>query len=165
MLYELFDAALRSAGVTARRRDRFADRGDGLLSLIDPADQALLIHLVIPVFSQLLASYNASLTHPGGADRQLRVRVVLHAGNVHDDNNGYFGEALDAAFRLLDAPRVKAELKTAPGPLVFVVSGDIYTAIAPDDTGSGPRISSRLVTAQVAGHHYLGWIHVPAQAA
>jgi hypothetical protein len=104
MLYELFDAALRSAGVSARRRDRFTDRGDGLLALIDPEDQALLIHLVIPVLSQLLASYNASLPHPSGADRQLRVRVVLHAGDVHDDNNGYFGEALDAAFRLLDAP-------------------------------------------------------------
>jgi hypothetical protein len=92
MLYELSDAALRAAGLTARRRDRFSDRGDGLLALVDPADQALLIHLVIPVFSQLLASYNASLPHPGGSDRQLRVRVVLHAGNVHDDNNGYLGE-------------------------------------------------------------------------
>ena len=37
MLYELFDAALRSAGVSTRRRDRFTDRGDGLLALIDPA--------------------------------------------------------------------------------------------------------------------------------
>src|SRR5580693_2516527 len=35
MLYELFDAALRTSGVGARRRDRFADRGDGLLALID----------------------------------------------------------------------------------------------------------------------------------
>lgn len=165
MLYELFDAALRAAGVSARRRDRFTDRGDGLLALIDPADQALLFHLVIPVFSQFLASYNASLPHPGGADRQLRVRVVLHAGNVHDDSNGYFGEALDVAFRLLDAPRVKAELKTAPGPLLLVVSSDIYTAVAPDDPGLGPSVSSRLVTAQVAGHQYQGWIHVPVQAA
>ena len=152
MLYELFDAALRAAGVTARRRDRFADRGDGLLALIDPADQAL-IHLVIPVFSQLLASYNASLPHPDGADRQLRVRVVMHTGNVHDDNNGYFGEALDAAFRLLDAPRAKMVLKTAQGPLLLVVSSDIYNAVSLNDP-AGPRrtISSRLVTAQVAGH-------------
>ena len=66
MLYELFDAALRSAGVSARRRDRFTDRGDGLLALIDPADQALLFNLVIPVFSRLLAGYNASLPDPGG---------------------------------------------------------------------------------------------------
>ena len=165
MLYELFDAALRAAGVTARRRDRFADRGDGLRALIDPADQAL-IHLVIPVFSQLLASYNASLPHPDGADRQLRVRVVMHTGNVHDDNNGYFGEALDAAFRLLDAPRAKTVLKTAQGPLLLVVSSDIYNAVSPNDpAGPGRTISSRLVTAQVAGHQYQGWIHIPAHAA
>jgi hypothetical protein len=66
MLYELFDAALRSAGV----RDRFTDRGDGLLALIDPADQALLVNLVIPVFSRLLVGYNASLPDPAG-DRRL----------------------------------------------------------------------------------------------
>ena len=41
-----------------------------------------------PVFSHLLASYNASLPHPGSRDRQLRVRVVMHAGNVHNDDNG-----------------------------------------------------------------------------
>lgn len=40
MLYELFDAALRAAGISACRRDRFTDRGDGLLAPIDPADQA-----------------------------------------------------------------------------------------------------------------------------
>ena len=140
-------------------------KADGLLALIDPADEALLFHLVIPVFSQLLASHNASLPHPGGADRQLRVRVVLHAGNVHDDDNGYLGEALDAAFRLLDAPRVKTALKAAPGPLLLVISSDIYAAVAPDDPGPGLTTSSRLVTAQVAGHQYQGWIHIPAQAA
>jgi hypothetical protein len=165
MVYELFDAALRSAGVGARHRDRFTDRGDGLLALIDPADQALLLHHVIPVLGQLLASYNASLLHPGGRDRQLRVRVVMHAGNVHDDDNGYFGEALDAAFRLLDAPRVKRELKTAQGSLLLVVSSDIGDTVAPDDLGgTGSTISSGLVTAQLAGHQYQGWIHIPAQA-
>ncbi len=80
MLYELFDAALRSAGLSARRRDQFTERGDGLLALIDPADQVLLFNLVIPVFSQLLVGYNASLPDPGGRDRPLRVRVVMHRG-------------------------------------------------------------------------------------
>ena len=166
VLYELFGAALRSAGVTARRRDRFTDRGDGLLALFDPADQALLFDLVIPVFSRLLASYNAGFPHPGGRDRQLRVRVVMHAGNVHDDDNGYFGEALDIAFRLLDAPRVKAVLREAPGPLSLVVSGDVYDCVAPNGSGgTGPTASGHLVTAQVADHEYQGWIHIPAEAA
>lgn len=162
ILYELFDAALRSAGVSARRRDRFIDRGDGLLALIDPADQALLFNLVIPVFSQLLTSYNASLSYLDGRDRQLRVRVVMHTGNVHDDDNGCFGEALDIAFRLLDAPRVKTALKEAHGPALVVVSDDVYDSVVPHGCdGIDHTASRRLVTAQVAGHEYQGWIHIP----
>ncbi len=166
ILYELFDAALRSAGVGARRRDRFTDRGDGLLALIDPADQALVFNLVIPNFGQLLASYNTSLPHPGGRDRQLRVRVVLHTGNVCDDHNGYFGEALDIAFRLLDAPRVKAALREAQGSLLLVVSGDAYDSVAPHGPdGIDHTASHRLITAEVAGHEYQGWIHGITEAA
>jgi HD domain-containing protein len=158
MLYELFDAALRSAGVSARRRDQYIDRGDGLLALIDPADQVLLFNLVIPVFTQLLTGYNASLPHPDCRDRQLRVRIVMHAGNVHDDDNGCFGEALDIAFRLLDAPRAKMALKQARGPVLLVVSGDLRESVA-----TGRTASRGLITAQVAGHEYQGWIYVPEE--
>ena len=166
MLYELFGAALRSAGVSARRRGRFTDRGDGLLALIDPADQALLFNVVIPDFGKLLTSYNTSLPQPGRQDRQLRVRVVMHTGNVHDDDNGYFGEALDIAFRLLDAADVKATLREAQDPLLLVVSGDTLDLVLPHGPeASGPPASRRLITAQVAGHEYPGWIHVPPEAA
>ena len=41
MLYELFDAALRSAGIGARRRGRFTDRGDGLLE--QPSDRQVRV--------------------------------------------------------------------------------------------------------------------------
>jgi (p)ppGpp synthase/HD superfamily hydrolase len=74
MLYELFDAALRSAGISARHRDRFADRGDGLLALIDPADQPLLLSLTLPAFARLLAGYNAGLPDPGPRRRPHRQR-------------------------------------------------------------------------------------------
>src|SRR5579864_7300891 len=152
MLYELFDAALRSAGVHTGRRDRFIDRGDGLLALIDLADQALLLTRVVPVFSQLLTSYNASIPDPGRRQRQLRVRAVMHTGEIHDDDNGCFGEALDIAFRLLDAPRVKAALQAAHGPLLLVVSGDVYDSVVRHGPGGTARTAfHRLVTAEVAG--------------
>ena len=64
MLYELFDAALRSAGIYRRHRDRFIGRGDGLLALIRPVDrapEALLLNRVIPELSRLISAYNASL--------------------------------------------------------------------------------------------------------
>jgi hypothetical protein len=66
-VYELFDQALRSAGIHPRCRDRFIDRGDGILALIRPVDQvpkAVLLNRVIPAFSQLVASYNANLPPP-----------------------------------------------------------------------------------------------------
>jgi hypothetical protein len=51
MLHELFDAALRSAGIYPRHRDRFIDRGDGLLALIRPVDQAPKALLLKPCCS------------------------------------------------------------------------------------------------------------------
>ena len=142
MIYELFDAALRSAGISAQRRDRFADRGDGLLALIDPADQALLLSLALPAFSRLLAGYNASLPEPTGRDRRLRVRVAVHSGNVHDDDNGCFGEALDIAFRLLDAPSVKETLKMARGAVLLVVSSDIHDLLLSYSGGNADHTAS-----------------------
>jgi hypothetical protein len=61
--YELFDAALCSAGIRKRHRDRYIDRGDGLLALIHPVDQAakaLLLSRAIPALSRLLTDYNAT---------------------------------------------------------------------------------------------------------
>jgi hypothetical protein len=165
MLYELFDAALRSAGVDADRRDRFIDRGDGLLALIDPADEALVLNRVVPVFSQLLTGYNARFDDPGERQRELRVRVVLHSGEINDDDNGPFGETLDIAFRLLDAPRVKAALRAAYGPLLLVVSGEIYESVVRHGLEEPDHpVFSWLLTAEVAGHDHQGWIHIPAAA-
>lgn len=165
MIYELFDAALRSAGISARRRDRFADRGDGLLALIDPVDQALLLNFALPAFSQLLAGYNAGLPDPGDRDRRLRVRAVVHCGNVHDDDNGCFGEALDVAFRLLDAPSVKDALKTAHGAVLLVVSSDIRDSSSACSSGIADQLASHPVTVQVVGNDHQGWIYVPEEAA
>jgi hypothetical protein len=147
MLYELFEAALRSADIGPDRHGQFMDRGDGLLVLTDPAEQAQLLSQVVPGLAQLLAGYNTCLP----PDRQLRVRVVLHAGEVRDDDNGCFGEALDIACRLLDAPQAKAALKAAPGPLLLVISDDIH------DSLTGHEDFRHLVTTQVAGREHLGW--------
>jgi len=35
----------------------------------------------------------------------MRLRTVMHAGEVHVDGRGFYGDDLDSAFRLLEAPR------------------------------------------------------------
>lgn len=163
-IYELFDTALGSAGIQRRYRDRFIDRGDGILALIHPVDQApkaILLNSVIPVLNRLLTDYNASLPRASRAQRLLRVRVVVHAGEVHYDANGCFGEALDVAFRLLDAAQVKKALQVAADPLILVVSGDIYRSVVRHGyDGIDQCAYHPLVRVQIAGNRYPGWIHI-----
>jgi hypothetical protein len=90
MLYELFDAALRGAGIDSEHREPFIDRGDGLLALlhpVTPAPAALVLSRVVPYLGRLMATYNAEVA----VQRQLRVRVAVHAGEVNDDGCGWFG--------------------------------------------------------------------------
>jgi HD domain-containing protein len=145
MLYELFDAALRSADIYLEDRDQFEDRGDGLLAIIHPAEQTL-VSRAAPKLARLLTSYNAGV----GPQHQLRVRMVVHAGEVNYDGHGCFGAALDTAFRLLDAPEGKRALARARGPLLLVVS---------DDVGGGPGRGR--VSVDVGGHRRRGWLSLP----
>ena len=167
-IYELFETALRTSGIDRRHRDQFIDRGDGLLALIRPVDQApkpLLLNRVVPLLNQLLADYNASLPRHSQPQRELRIRVVIHAGEVHYDANGCFGEALDVAFRMLDAVPVKRALRVMAGPLILVVSGEIYDSVVRHGYGGIDQQAFRpLVRVQVAGRRHPGWIHLPEHA-
>jgi hypothetical protein len=167
-VYELFNAALRSAGIQERHRDRFIDRGDGILTLIHPVDQApkvLLLTRVIPALHRLIADRNDSLPRTSQPQRQLRLRAVVHAGEVHYDTNGCFGEALDLAFRLLDAARVKKALQAASSPLALVVSEDIHRSVIRHGyDGIDRRAFRPLVRVQIAGHRHTGWIQIPGDA-
>ena len=109
----------------------------------------MLLRRVIPAFGLLLAEHNAGRP----PQRQLRVRVVVHAGTVFYDANGCFGETLDTAFRLLDAPRVKAALQAAQAPLVLVVSAGLDGSVHP-----GQAFPS--VSVQVAGNQHEGRVSV-----
>jgi hypothetical protein len=166
--YELFEVALHMAGIDRRHRDRFIDRGDGILALIRPADQvpkSLLLNRVFPLLNRLLSEHNAALPRLSQPQRQLRVRVVMHAGEIHYDANGAFGEALDIAFRLLDAAPVKRTLRESADPLILVISGDIYSSVARHGyDGVDDQAFRQLVRVQVAGRRYPGWINLPGQA-
>ena len=160
--YELFEMALRMAGISNSHRDQFIDRGDGILALIHPVDQvpkALLLNRAVPVLNRLLADYNAGLPRFSHPERQLRIRVVMHAGEVHYDANGCFGEALDVAFRLLDAVRVKRALRETADPLILVISGDIYNSVVRHGyDGIDQQAFHPLVRVHLAGKRFPGWI-------
>jgi class 3 adenylate cyclase len=164
-IYDLIEDALHTAGIHARHRDPFTDRGDGLLALIHPVDHApktLLLNQAIPALAQHLTDHNTSPAVTRQPERQLRLRVVLHAGDVHYDPNGCFGDALDLAFRLLDAAPVKHRLQLTPAPLVLVISDDIYRSVVRHGyDGIDQHAFAPGVHIQLAGEQHRGWTHIP----
>jgi class 3 adenylate cyclase len=160
VLYQLFEAALHSGGITRRRRDPLINCGDGILTLIRPADdmpKTLLLNQVIPTLDRLLAEHN---THRPG--HRLRLRAAVHAGEVHYDRHGCFGEALDLTFRLLNSPELKATLCRSSAPLALVVSDIIYQSIIRQGYD---RINQHtfqpLAHVKIADQNHHGWVHLP----
>jgi hypothetical protein len=165
-LYRLLREALCLTGIGSQHYHHpFTDRGDGFLVLLRPVDEIpkrLLLSHLIPSLARLLAAYNSSISTADPA-RILRVRAVIHAGEVLCDGKGFFGEDLDAAFRLLDAPRFKAELKISTFPLALVVSDYVYQSVIKQGyQGIEDRQYLPLVTVNVGDQRRKGWVHLPA---
>jgi class 3 adenylate cyclase len=162
-MYELLEEAFRSSGITDEHRDPFVDCGDGILALIRPVDQApkpLLLNQVVPVLSELLIDYGARFP-----ELRFRLRVVVHAGEVHFDRRGCFGEAIDVSFRLLEAPTLKARLQQSDDSLVLVVSDDIYRSVVRHGYhGIDARTYEQSVQVDVGGRTYAGWVYVPSRS-
>jgi hypothetical protein len=162
VMYDVLQKALQGGGVSDDHRDPFVDRGDGVLVLVhadDRVPKALLLNSVIPTLHGLLEDHCAA--HP---NERFRLRAAVHAGDVHYDRNGCFGEALDITFRLLDAAVVKRRLREATTSLVVVISDDIYRSVVRQGYLGSDHNNFESFRIQIAGQRHLGWVHVPLRA-
>lgn len=161
VMYAMLEQALHVSGITAGHLEPMADRGDGVLILIKPHDdvpKTVLLGVFIPALATLLDEHNAAVSRPA---LRLRLRAVIHAGEIHDDGRGFYGEDLDVAFRLLNAQEVKDALREAPAaPLVLVVSEAIFTGIV-RHRYAGTDDYEPLVRVRVAELSHRGWVHFP----
>jgi class 3 adenylate cyclase len=163
VMYSLLEAAMRTSGIAEGHHDELVDRGDGALLLIHPVDEVpktLLLSAFLPKLAELLAEHNRRPP----ADR-LRLRAAVHAGEVHFDPKGPFGEAVDIACRLLDAQELRNKLSKTTASLVLVVSDHIYqTVVRHGYDGIDDRAYKPLVQLQVGSDPQCGWVHVPGKA-
>ncbi|MEO3826451.1 hypothetical protein [Actinomadura sp. B10D3] len=168
-LYLLLHRAMQAAGIDERLCEPIEDRGDGVLVLIQPTDEvprSRLLDPLIPELARLLVDYNAALAPADRPAHGLRMRAVVHAGDLLRDDHGPFGAEIDAAIRLLDADAVRSALRQTSAPLVLVVSQQIYEAIVIHGySGLGPQTYQRAVEVNVCGLTRYGWIHIPEIAA
>jgi hypothetical protein len=163
VMYDLLGQSLEALAITGDHLEELTDRGDGVLVLIRPNDEVpktVLLGRLIPLLAALLSEYNARAAQQA---LRMRLRVVMHAGEVHIDSRGCYGAAIDTAIRLLDAPRVKETLRQAEAPLVLVISDEIHSGIVCQGyIGANTYFP---VWARVAGRRQRGWVRIPASVA
>lgn len=161
-MIELVDEALVGSGVTPDFRDRPVDRGDWLIVLIHPTDRVpktLLLTELVPRLSRLVADRNT------GQYYGLRLRVVIHHGDVTCDELGWFGEDLDIATGLLAVPAFEDRLRQTSAPLVLVVSEQIHRSVIRHGyDGIDERAFIPLPQGEMSGEERKGWVYVPDES-
>jgi class 3 adenylate cyclase len=163
LLFELLDQAFAAGGVGRKHRDAFVDRGDGALCLVRPFDQlpkTLLLATVVPALAELLEKHAANRP-----DLAFRLRVAVHAGEVHHDSRGPYGEDVDIACRLVDATELKRRLRTTAEPLALAVSQEIHRAVVRHGyPGIDGGAFTRAVHIKLGEERLRAWLFTPEAA-
>jgi tetratricopeptide (TPR) repeat protein len=117
-LYEALRQALEEADVSWDDCDH-EDRGDGVLVVIpSTVGKSLLVELLPDRLLAALREYNAGRPE----SECIRLRLSLHAGELHYDEHGVTGRAVNLAFRLLDAAEFKQAHARSTGLLAMITS-------------------------------------------
>ncbi|WP_205215182.1 adenylate/guanylate cyclase domain-containing protein [Amycolatopsis albispora] len=156
-MYKMVEQSLRQAGIGENHHEPWVDRGDSVLVLVRPVDEVprtVFLSEVVPSLEEMLQAHAAA-----ESGHRLRMRAVLHAGEVHIDRYGCFGEALDIAFRLLDAPMLKDLFRSTETPLLLAVSDAIYQGVVRQGyDGIDPASFTQALQVEVANQLHRGWV-------
>ena len=132
------------------------DRGDGVFILV-PAEvpKALLVEALPPALVAVLRAHNGAHPDP----ERIRLRMALHAGEVHYDEHGVTAAAVTLAFRLLDAGALKAALASSPGVLAVIASSWFFEEVVRHSRAD--TAAYRRVEVDVKETTTTGWICLP----
>ncbi|MFC5057131.1 hypothetical protein [Saccharothrix xinjiangensis] len=123
--YRAIVDALNAAGVPWEAC-YYEDRGDGVFILVPPEfAKAPLVEVFPCALVAALQGHNDT----SAVMRRVRLRVVVHAGEVAFDRHGVTSTAVTTAFRLLDAPSVKTALADSCGLVALVVSRWLFDEV------------------------------------
>jgi tetratricopeptide (TPR) repeat protein len=155
-LYQALQAAFTRSG--AGWDDCYReDRGDGVLILVPPQVPKAVLAAGVP--GALAAAVRAH-NQLHGPDARMRLRLVLHGGEVAHDAYGVTGTAVNLAFRLLEAGQLKQALAASPGVLAVITSGWFYEEVIRHTEACAPATWRRMLVT-VKETRQDGWISLP----
>ncbi|HEX6346860.1 effector-associated domain 2-containing protein [Umezawaea sp.] len=155
-LYEMLDGTFAESGLDLERCS-VEDRGDGAMVLVPPEFPKILLADQWPTrLAAALRRHNA--VHSESST--MRLRVVLHAGEIHLSSNGVVSQAVNLAFRLLDAQAAREALAESGGVLALIASERFYEEVVLADPAADPT-SYRRIPVSVKGTETSAWLRLP----
>ena len=150
-LYLILTRAFAAAQVPWPRIQH-EDRGDGVLMTL-PAEVPATV-----VTGPLLAHVRDELrlhNRLSSAAAQFGLRVSAHIGEVHHDEHGLVGRAVNHVFRLLEAPAFKDRAGCGTGLLAVILSDAVHSTLLRD----GPT-EYQPVIAVLKETRSPAWVHI-----
>ena len=155
-LYRSVGKAFGQAGLPWKQEDH-EDRGDGIFVLLPPEiPKSVLVELLPSALVAELTAHNR--THRD--EERIRLRMSLHAGEVLYDLHGVTGEAINWAFRLVDAEPLRTALARSPGVLAIIASSWFFDQVI-RHAAPGVPPAYRPVLVRAKDDTQRGWICLP----
>lgn len=155
VVYDIVQSAFAATGIDPHRPPD--DRGDGVL-LVLPATvpEEQMVGRWVKKLHQALKRRNSQPSKP------VRVRVGIHAGQVHHDDQGVAGTDVNIACRLASCEPAKGTLRAATrASMVVAVSDVIYQSVVRHDGPHIDRDSYRKHALRTAEYDGPVWLRVP----
>lgn len=156
-MYRQLDVSLRAAGVGLEQRYH-EDRGDGVMVLVSPeVGTEPLLTTVVDMLRAGLRRYNKAAADVA----RIRLRVAVHTGEARHDGNGVVGEAVNHAFRILDARPFKDALNESGASLAVIVSQRVHDDVVRHGPGLIDPDEYGPIDIAVKETEGTAWVRVP----
>jgi hypothetical protein len=155
-LYRALQQAFGHSGIPWARC-RHEDRGDGVL-ILAPSEVPKGLFVESLPYRLVEALHEHNRMH--ALEERIRLRMVLHAGEIHSDDHGVVGAAINLAFRLLEARPFKAALADSPGVLAIITSSWFFEEVVRHSTASSPA-TYRPMRVTVKETTTVAWVSLP----
>ncbi|MBS2554633.1 hypothetical protein KGQ19_48045 [Catenulispora sp. NL8] len=155
-LYDTLRDAFEDSGIPWRQTVR-EDRGDGVLIFVSAeVSKVLLLGRMPARLAELLEHGNDGRT----PRQRFRLRVVVHAGEVHHDAHGYAGYDVNLAFRLVDAGPLREAMEHSTAAVGLIVSEGVHDGVLRHGYGGLDAAAFEQVRVQVKSADVPGWIQL-----
>ena len=158
-LYHLLEQALSRASIVSGQYV-WSDQGDGVLVLLGAEVPKTR---VLPWLVLRLAAGLSRHNRAAPPSQRIRLRVVLHAGEVARDAHGHASKDLNLTFRLLESDALRDRLAEGGTSLVLLVSQSIFDDVVRQGYHGIDPEAFRPLEIVAKNTHARAWLYLPGR--